>query len=194
MRVEGFEKWGDSIIEEKLGNGNTLYYVVKDGTYFSVGIYLKDKEKLEVYKQVDEKLMNILNYSRKYGFRIRVWYGDRETGRSYNEDYGVKGTVSRSTGRINIPLLISTKRSLGGGALLVGSIIRIDDIEERKTLWKVDNFHVEKMTIEEHEKEEYPFKVFVTKDSGFISNEANFKTRIQAEHWIDFMNGKRYNK
>lgn len=81
MKVKGLEKWGDSIIADEYQNGNTFYYVVRDGTCFSVGMYLKDKGKLEVYDQIDEKLLHILNRSRDTGFRIRVWYGDRQTGR-----------------------------------------------------------------------------------------------------------------
>ena len=194
MRVEGLEKWGDSVIADELGNGNTLYYVAKDGTYFPMGIYLKDKEKLEVYNQVDEKLMDILNNSRKYGSRIRVWYGDRETGKSWLEEYGVTGRVGRSCGSIKIPLLINNKRSWGGEALLVGSIIRIDDIEERKTLWKVPNFHVrEEMIIVPVNDEKYPYAV-MQKDDGIVSNVANFTTIERAERWIAFQEGRRYCK
>ena len=194
MRVDGLEKWGDSIIEDRLGNGNTLYYVIKDETYFPVGIYLKDKNELKVYSNVDERLMDILNRSRNCRFRIRVWYGDRQTGRSWNDEFGVMGRVGRSCGSIKIPLLLNNKRSWGGEALLIGSIIRVDDIEKKRTLWKVDNFHVGEMTVEEQGKSELPFAVMQKKDDGTVSNVANFKTRIQAEHWIDFMNGKRYRK
>lgn len=193
MVIKGLEKWGDSIVEGKLGNGNTLYYVEEEGTSFPVGIYLKEG-KMEVYNQVDEKLMRILNNSRKYGFRVRIWYGDGKTGEAWNEEYDVVGRVGRSNGNIKIPILLSNKRSYGGVALLVGSIIRVDDIEEKRTLWKVSNFHVGKMIIEEHKEEDYPFRVFMTEDSGVISNVANFKTQLQAVHWIDFMNGKRYCK
>lgn len=195
MKVKGLEKWGNSIVEEKLGNGNTLYYVEDDGTFFPVGIYLKEEDRLEVYSQVNHSLMHILNNSRKYGFRIRIWYGDRKTGRSWNEEYDVMGRVGRSCGNIKIPLLIYNKRSYGSGALLVGSIIRIDDIEDKQTLWKVSNFHVEKMEIKYNPaREKYSWEVWQTEDSGDLQALAYFKTEEKAKRWIDFMYGKRYSK
>ena len=61
MRVEGLEKWEDRIKACELGNGNTIYYVERNGVDFEVGIYLGDKKTLEVYNQVDYSLMDILN-------------------------------------------------------------------------------------------------------------------------------------
>lgn len=194
MNVVGLEKWGDSVVEEKLSNGNTLYYVEREEMYFEVGIYLGDKNKLEVFDNVSEELMNIILRAYKYKFRIRVFYGDIHTGRSWNEEYDVMGKIGRTCGNIKIPILLKRKDSYYGGALLLSSVIRIDDIEDKRTLWKLSNFHVEKMTIESRKSKDYPFAVMQTQDNGAISNIANFKTEIQAQKWIDFMEGKRYSK
>ena len=195
MRVEGLEKWEDRIKACELGNGNTIYYVERNGVDFEVGIYLGDKKTLEVYNQVDYSLMDILNSVRHSKHRIRIWYGDKDTGRSWNEEYSVTGTVGRTCGIFKEPILLSNCRSCFGGAILVGSLIRVDDITSHRTLWKVSNFHVEKMSIEHRsEKTDYPYAVMCTKDNGAISNIANFKTEIQAKRWIDFMNGASYRK
>ena len=195
MKVEGLEKWGDSIVEEKLSNGNTIYYVEKEGLYFEVGIFIGRENKLETYNNVNEALMSLIVRAWKYKFRIRVFYGDIHTGRSWNEEYDVMGTIGRTTGSIKVPILLHNKRSRGGGALLLSSVIRVDDIEDKKTLWKLNNFHVEKMTIEKRSKStDYPFAVMQAQDNGAISNVANFKTEGKAKKWIDFMEGKRYSK
>lgn len=195
MKVNGLEKWGDSIVEEKLSNGNTIYYVEKEGLYFEVGIFIGRENKLETYNNVNEALMSLIVRAWKYKFRIRVFYGDIHTGRSWNEEYDVMGTIGRTTGNIKIPILVHNKRSWGGGALLLSSIIRIDDIEDKRTLWKLPNFHVEKMTIEKRSvSTDYPFAVMQAQDNGAISNVANFKTEGKAKKWIDFMEGKRYSK
>jgi hypothetical protein len=77
----------------------------------------------------------------------------------------------------------------------LSSVIRIDDIEDKKTLWKLPNFHVEKMTVEKRSvSTDYPFAVMQTQDSGAISNIANFKTAEKAQKWVEFMEGKRYSK
>lgn len=195
MKVEGLEKWGDSVVEDKLSNGNTLYYVEREGMFFEVGIFLGKKNKLEVFDNVNEALMSLIIRAWKYKFRIRVFYGDIHTGRSWNEEYDVTGTIGRTCGDIGIPILVHNKRSWGGGALLLSSVIRIDDIEDKRTLWKLPNFHVEKMTIEKRsESTDYPFAVMQTQDNGAISNVANFKTEEKAKKWIEFMEGKRYSK
>lgn len=190
MVIKGLEKWGDSIVEEKLNNGNTLYYVESEGTFFPVGIYLKEENRLEVYSQVNKALMDILNNSRKYGFRVRIWYGDRKTRKAWNEEYDVTGRVGRSQGDIKIPLLIYSKRSYGGGALLVGSILRVDDIEDKRTLWKAEGFNIPKMTLSY--KDTGSLYVWHVYQEG--KEIAGFKTEEKARKWIDFTNGRRYSK
>lgn len=194
MRVLGLEKWGDSLIEEKLDNGNTIYYVEKNGMYFEVGIFLGRENKLKVYNKVNDSLMNILLNSCDYHFRIRIWYGDTETGRSWNEEYDTMGRIGRSTGNIKIPILVKNSRSWGGEAVLVGAIIRIDDIEDKRTLWKVPNFHVEDMKVYEiFGDKNYKYQVAkLSEDSGKWEVQASFKTEKQAYNWVAFMRGKRY--
>ena len=194
MTASGLEKWGDSLIEEKLDNGNTVYYVEKNGMYFEVGIFLERENKLEVYNNVNDSLMTILFNSCAYNFRIRIWYGDPETGRSWNEEYNTMGRIGRTTGNIKIPILVKNSRSWGGGAVLVESIIRIDDIEDKRTLWKVPNFHVEDMKVYEiFGNKNYKYQVAkLSEDSGKWKEQASFKTEKQAHNWVAFMKGERY--
>lgn len=163
----------------------------KDGTWFTV--YHYENNEGWKYKE-NEKLWQVLSSLVQSGRRVRIWYGDTETGRSWNEEYAVTGTIGRSTGEINIPLLINNSRSYGGGALLDDCIIRIDDIKQKRTLYKHENFHVEKLELKTEEGSEYPYQVMQHKDSGEIQNVANFKDNKRALRWIDFMNGYRYCK
>lgn len=195
MKVEGLEKWGDSVVEDKLSNGNTLYYVEREGMFFEVGIFLGKKNKLEVFDNVNEALMSLIIRAWKYKFRVRVFYGDIHTGRSWNEEYDVMGTIGRTCGDIGIPILVHNKRSWGGGALLLSSIIRIDDIEDKRTLWKLPNFHVEEMNVCSNDSLELPWKVEkLNEETKQWQTEACFKTEIQAQKWVEFMEGKRYSK
>ena len=195
MKVEGLEKWGDSVVEEKLSNRNTLYYVEREGMFFEVGIFLGNKNKLEVFDNVNEALMSLIVRAWKYRFRIRVFYGDIHTGRSWNEEYDVMGMIGKTCGDIGIPILLRRKDSKYGGALLVSSIIRIDDIEDKRTLWKLPNFHVEEMNVCSNDSLELPWKVEkLNEETNKWQTEANFKTEIQAQKWIEFMEGKRYSK
>jgi hypothetical protein len=194
MKIKGLEKWGDDVLESKLDNGNTLYYVERGGMYFDVGIYLGKEKRLKVYNKVDESLMNTICLACKNHNRVRIWYGDRDSGRSWNEEYDVVGRIGRTMGVIKIPILVYNSRCYGGPAISVGSIIRIDDIEDKRTLWKVSNFHVELMEIKKTDNKDYPYSVMQNKDDGTIQNIASFKAEEQAKRWIDFMNGKRYCK
>lgn len=194
MKIAEFRKWKDFLIEEKLDNGNIIYYVEKNGMYFSVGIYLKKENRLKVYKNVNKPLIDILLNAYNFNFRVRIWYGDSETGRSWNDMYDTMGIIRRSTGKIKIPILINNSRSLGGCDVLVGSIIRIDDIEEKRTLWKVPNFHVEDMKIYEiFGNENYKYQIAkLSENSGEWEVQASFKTEKQAHNWAAFMRGERY--
>lgn len=191
MRMKGLEKWGDSIKACEFSNGNTRYFVEYNGTDFEVAIKLQ--EKLEVFSQVDENFMKLLSGCIHSG-RYRIWYGDRETGRSWNEEYDVTGEIRRAEGHFKVPVLLHDRRSICGDAILVRNIIRIDKISTKTTVWKHKNFHVEKFYLENTEDKNYPYAVMQIKDSGALGNVASFKTEYQAERWVDFMYGKRYCK
>ena len=141
--------------------------------------------------------------------RIRIWYGFTEShiltgaqrdsvGRSWGDDFDVTGTVGRSTGRVKIPLLVNNARSLGGSAILVNSIIRIDDIFSRTHLFKHPAF---RSGFKQSEPLEIPpeghfyeqgYRYTVKDDRG--QTQANFKSKRAAQNFIDFQNGERYSK
>ena len=127
-----------------LANGDSFEYVNYGGTWFTYGKNIQNEG--WKYKE-NEKLWKVLSSLVHSGRRVRIWYGDTETGRSWNVESEFTGTIGRSTGKIAIPLLIKTSRSQGGGALLDDFIIRIDDIKEKRTIYKSDNFHGERYRI-----------------------------------------------
>ena len=88
-------------------------------------------------KRTNKKVIEVLERVRKEGVRIVVDLGDTKTGESWNEVYGISGTIGRSTGKIKIPLLIHNKRSLGGGALLDHCIIGIKESRGGKVLYSM---------------------------------------------------------
>ena len=175
-----------------LDNGNSFEYV----NYMDTGTWFKYGENIQnegwKYKE-NEKLWKVLSSLVHSGRRVRVWYGDTETGRSWNEEYEVTGTIGRSTGKIAIPLLIKNSRSYGG-ALLDDCIVRIDDIKEKRTIYKAYNFHVEDMKVYAiFGDANYKYQVAkLSEDSGEWEVQANFKTEQQAHNYVAFMRGKRY--
>jgi len=57
--------------------------------------------------------------------RITLDYGNTKTGESWNEDYGVTGYLSLTTGQIKGVILVYNARSLGGGIILDHCILSI---------------------------------------------------------------------
>lgn len=198
MMIKGLEKWGDKVIPCELGNGNIAYYVnfgLEPYTSIEVGIWIKDENKLEVFSQVDEKLISVILQYRGSNERLRFWYGDRDTGKSWNEEFEVLGRIGRSSGTFKVPLVLNNSRSCYGGSLMFSPLVRIDEVSSHRTLWKVPNFHVEKLYLQHTPvNRDYPWAVMQLRDNGDVLNVANFKTDVKAKRWIDFMNGKRYSK
>lgn len=146
--------------------------------------------------QTVKMLLQSLNYSKR---RVRIWYGDAITGKSWNEEYDVIGTIGRSRGPAKIPLIIPNRRSSGGPAILDHCIIRIDDTVARRTLYKHSNFHtglkiklpttivfdILKQSVKER------IEVIDTIKDTII---ARFDHPFKAHKYIEFMEGKRYSK
>ena len=182
-----------------LGNGNTLYYKVVNGTYYSYAIKLKDGTYEERDEQEMEKIITALETVRQTKKRVRFWYGDVNTGCAWNEEYDVMGRIGRSNGDYKEPLVIAKRNSWGGPAILVDNIIRIDEIETGNILYKQYNFHVEPMTkVQTTDKslldKGYLWQVNQKKDDGEVVNIANFKNEKSADNYIKFLLGDRYCK
>ena len=123
-----------------------------------------------------------LNQRREY--RIRLFYGDTETGRDWLEEYQIIGYVGRSTGSIKIPLLISRRDSTGGPGILDHCIVKITF--DKLTVYQHDNYHLPELEIVEADQ------WLIDKGYNYtVPGHANFKTYDQAEKWIDFIQGNR---
>ena len=84
-----------------------------------------------------DEVIKILEKSRLDKIRIVLDYGDTKTGKSWNEQFDVTGTIGRSTGNIKIPILIHNSRSIGGGAILDHCIIGIKTSKGKNVLYSM---------------------------------------------------------
>ena len=130
-------------------------------------------------------LLNNLSMSQQ---RIRLVYGDTNTGKDWLEEYEVIGTIGRSTGIKQIPLLIKNSRSTGGGAILDDCILKIVDVKTKRVLYQAENYITPNFEI--------GFMAITCQYSVSIGGkvQANFKTEKQAQKYIDFMLCKRMSK
>lgn len=146
------------------------YSITQDGTYYDV--------------RTPSAVVDVLERCRRERVRVRVWYGDAATGRSWDEENETTGYIGRSTGMHKIPLLIHNARSTGGGGLLDHCVVKVLDIQACRILWQHPQFSQACFTV----KEAAPFFVVLKDGEDFAPQQ---KTLNSAKRLADFMNGKR---
>ena len=98
-----------------------------------------------------QAVIDVLERARLHHTRIRIHYGDTETGRDWMDVYDVEGTLGRSMGPTKVPLLLTSARSMGGAALLDHCIIRIRYANRKQggDLYRHPLYHVDQSVIAE---------------------------------------------
>lgn len=128
-------------------------------------------------------VIDILENARKTGCRIRLSYGDTETGRDWLEENDVEGTIARSMGPVKVPILLARTTSTGGPALLEHCIVKIRQTGGR-ILYRNPRHHTPTFTIQPSSVPGYAAEVLA---DGQVH--ARFKTAPQANRWIATMTG-----
>ena len=94
------------------------------------------------HEDTPQRVVNILENLRHNGSRLRIHYGDTDTGRDWMDENDVTGYVGRSGGSIKIPLLIHNSRSSGGGGILDHCIVKITTTcQPKRTLYIHPKYH-----------------------------------------------------
>jgi hypothetical protein len=145
------------------------------------GTYYRDTTPREV--------INALELARKSGARVRLFLGDKETGRDWCEEYDVTGTIGRSTGPVKIPLLIASRRSHGGGAILTDCIIRL--LIDGREVYRHPKYHAPEFVTRLIDPPSDGYAACVLANGKEC---AQFKTLAAAFRWVAFMRGERMSK
>jgi hypothetical protein len=95
----------------QIGGKDTIYKVSDSGTYYS--------------EKTPDELIRVLDSIRGTSQRVKIYLGDKDTGRDWMEEDGKVGKIGRSSGPIKIPILLRTMNSHGGGAILEDCIVKI---------------------------------------------------------------------
>lgn len=133
------------------------------------------------HPDTNDQVVRALENARASRARVRVWCGDTDTGRAWAEEFDVMGYVERSSGSVKVPILVYSRQSSGGMAILDHCIVRIDTTDGR-TLYKHPTFSAGTWTIQGTD---------AYKDGNL---HARFDTYEKAARYIAFMTGKRYSK
>lgn len=140
---------------------------------------------------VNGEVLNIINRVYEEKNRIRIFYGDVNTGKAWAEEYSVLGRVGRSTGTQPVPILLHNKTSHGGSSILTNCIVAIYDVKTHRALYKHPNFQTGTWTYS------YDGNIYeIRRQFGQEPAEcmAGFMTERQADYYCQFMQGYRFNK
>ena len=141
------------------------------------------------HEETTEQVKRVLLHAQANRLRIRLFYGDKDTGKSWHEENDVCGYIGNTTGSQKHAILRYNSRSIGGGMILDHCIVAIQCGKEY--LYKHENFDVGQWCI---------------KDSGAIKNitdlrkftvfvgdkeQATFLEHKKAVRYMNFMKGER---
>lgn len=96
------------------------------------------------HQETSKEIIELLEWIREHHIRVRFHWGDAKTGKDWGDKYDIRGTIGRSMGRVKIPLLIQTTRSMGGGAILDHCIVKISYANKKKggIIYQHPNYHL----------------------------------------------------
>ena len=108
------------------------YQIVTDST----GRSYKEVNGTAYHVETPDNIIKILEHSRINRHRLVFEWGDVKTGQGWGDRYNIRGHVGRSTGKFKIPILIQTRRSSGGSAILDHCIVKIADSKGGNVVYK----------------------------------------------------------
>jgi hypothetical protein len=145
------------------------------------------------YKEsTPEKVKQILEKELRSCNRIRIFYGDKDTGLDWMEEHDTIGYIGRSAGETPIIILLNNNRPCGGGAVLTDCIVKIT--KDHTVLYQHPNYHYNKLSLGNPIDSNFQEAVYQEDNNNSLELIAQFERINQGKRWIDFMEGKRNNK
>jgi hypothetical protein len=157
------------------GNGHVIEYRRIGGIFY--------------HADTPDAVVRALEQARSNHQRIRIHYGDTKTGRDWLEEHDVEGTIGNSTGPLKVPLLIHSRRSMGGPAILDNCIVRIK-LTSGTVLYQHSKYHTGTFSIREsgpHEEVHGEKLLALGYTHGVDhdgTNHANFKSLAAAQRYV----------
>jgi len=155
-------------------NGNfTTYQLIEDGGNLPIAYNEK----------TSQKVIDALEHCRKNNIRIKLYYGDIETGMDWHEENGVIGYIRLSRGfDARFPILVYNARSMGGGVIIDHCIIRITTSSGKKELYKAANYQQPIVEIVESSQPGYLYSLNI--DGTLYSNHKTLKSAERLKNHI----------
>lgn len=113
------------------------------------------------HEDTPTEVCDIILAARKSNAKLKFHWGDSATGRDWNEENDVIGYIGKSTGRIPVPLLLESRNSSGGGALLDHCVVKIVNNSTGKILYQHPLYKAPQVEITPSDMEGYTHNTVV---------------------------------
>ena len=130
-----------------------------------------------------DQLVNIITYLYLTKDKVRLYYGNNETGEVSLDEYDLYGTIGKSTGIIKVPLLIPKINSISGSAISTSLIVGIARTKDKKFVYKANNFKLPVLKLSKSSVEGFTHEVSVLKGNSYEVT-ARFRSLKSAERYM----------
>ena len=158
--------------------GDRSYVLSPNGTYYDAG--------------TEAEVVTVLEQARQSGRRVRLFWGDKKSGREWGGEYAVLGRIGRSWGPVKTPILLHNWRSIGDGAILTAHILRIVDAATKRDLYRHPNYKPATYRLGPAISLGYVEAAYRTDVADELT--AQFRKAGQAARWVAYMTGARMAK
>lgn len=117
--------------------------------------------------------------------KIRIFYGDGDTGQAWCENYGVLGYVKPSRGLESIPLIVQSKRSKGGPMIVMELLVGIFNTDTGQPMYAHKNFETGIFTYKKVDNMYVVRRQFSNETRGSMME--MFETSDKANKYCQFM-------
>ena len=129
-------------------NPEIIYQLNEDGDNSPIAYHLETKP----------EVIAALERARKNRQRIKIYFGDAETGKDWHGEHDTIGYVGLSRGyEARFPILVYNERSHGGGSILDHCIVKIKEAKGNYVLYQAKNYQAPVIDIVPSDLPEYQY-------------------------------------
>jgi hypothetical protein len=134
------------------------------------------------------EVQQILERYRQSARVLRLFLGDRATGRDWMEENDVVGKIGRSGGSQKVPLLIEPGAD-GGAAILTDCIVRLMDADGRE-LYRHESYQEPALSLEMEQDKVMRRKGYTWAVRRDGKPQARFRDVYSGAEYVEFMTGR----
>jgi len=135
-------------------NGNSTTYNLFEDRNLSMPI--------AYHEETSPLVVNALENARVNHYRIKIYLGDINTGKCWNEEHDIYGYIGLSKGyEAYFPILVNNSRSFGGGSILDNCIVKIKESKGERVLFQASNFQQPIIEIRESKEHGYTHSLYI---------------------------------